>query len=85
MTVFFSLCRCGALMVDTIVLLDLLVSPGVWGKGLRGQDCFNGVLELGVPGVVLGVLEFGVAGLVTDEPVLVVMFRVGVLGGCWFV
>ena len=42
-----------------------------------------GVLELGVPGLVLGVLEF-VAGLVIYEPVLVVMFRVGVVGGCWF-
>ena len=66
-------------MVDTPVPLDLLVSPGVWGKGLLGHDCFTGVLELGVPGVVLGVLEFGVGG--PDEPALMVLFRVGVLGG----
>ena len=111
--------------MDTTVLLDLLVSPGVLGNGLLGQDCFTGVLGLGVaglgmgvlglgvaglvlgvlgPGVaglvmgvlglgvaglVMGVLWLGMAGLVIDVPVSVPgfagMFRVGVLGGCWFV
>ena len=99
--------------MDTTVLLDLLVSPGVLGKGLLGQDCFTGVLELGVAGLVMGVLGLGVAGLVIDVlglggaglvidvlglgvtglvidvpvpvPGFAGMFRVGVLGGCWFV